>query len=276
MRHQAEMLKGTDWNVLIVLDACRADAFARRVPGAATVRSLGRCTRVWAPGLAEVTGRAPTLYATANPVLNRELQWKRSLGNFRWLNLWRHCWAPTGPHALPTVPPEAVNRAVLGWVERHGQPRRLIVHYVQPHLPYVGRDGLPYADWGNCRRSEVARRLRRLKHPREAVAAGEIGLERVRAAYAGNLDLVLPHAFELAHRLAGTAVITADHGELLGEECDGEPRFGHVAAPCPELMEVPWLEVPGPEFVPARLPEAVDLAEEDETVRDRLEALGYA
>jgi len=60
------------------------------------------------------------------------------------------------------------------------------------------------------------------------------GVAGVRNAYRENLELVLNYVKQLVAEIpSGKIIITADHGEWLGE--DG--RYGHA------LMEVPWLEI---------------------------------
>ena len=72
--------------------------------------------------------------------------------------------------------------------------------------------------------------------------ARKLGVEKLRRAYEENLKLVLSYVNELVSylRREGLVVITADHGELLGER----GLFGHPErVRVPELVEVPWLEI---------------------------------
>ncbi len=273
---QERLLRRADWNALIVLDACRADSYRRRRPRARVALTMGYCTRVWMPQLARVLDGAPTLYVSANPVCERELQMNRDNPNFRWISLWRDRWERVGPHKLPTVHPRSVRDALMDYLNRFGQPERIVVHFIQPHMPYVGEAALPYADWGNCGRCEFAGELHKTTHPRDAVAQRRITRKDVRAAYEGNLDLVLPYAIDLAEQvLAGTVVVTADHGELLGEG----GKYGHMAGPVDTLMRVPWEQWDKGGLTPAELPDQAALSgldtEESQTMHNRLEALGY-
>lgn len=235
MRKQKELLRAVHWNALVILDACRADSWARHDPGAETVRSMAPITFRWVPQLHALYPEERVLYVTANPVVDRELR-KRKANNFRLISVWRDGWGRYGPLRLPTVHPATVNDVVRLYVEAHGRPRRMVVHYIQPHMPYVGAPSLPYADWGGCANSACARELHRLKHPKRAVAEGLTTREAVRAAYEANVDLVAEWAKGLIAELRGTVVLTSDHGELLGE--DG--RYGHAKGDHPVLRRVPW------------------------------------
>lgn len=250
MVEQKEMLIESDWNVLIVLDACRSDSYHRRDHSSQAKRSMAWCTYLWVQRLARLLDGQEVLYVTANPVVDRELN-KLDASSFHLISVWDFDWGRCGPHKMPTVHPRSVNDAVLSYVDAHGQPERMVVHYIQPHMPYIGRDALPYADWGRCD-AEMAYDLRKVAHPRQAVKRGEVSREQVRAAYEGNVDLVVPYAHALRDSLAGIVVITADHGELLGER----GKYGHSSGPCPELLNVPWVfRYCGP-FVPKPIPEA--------------------
>ncbi|MDK2464665.1 MAG: hypothetical protein QI223_07830, partial [Candidatus Korarchaeota archaeon] len=129
-----------DWDLLIVLDACRFDAFRDAFSryfegGLRSVRSKGSCTPEWFRRT--FTGRYPDVtYVSANPYINSlgiEVAGCNAREHFdRILDLWKSSW---DPH-LGTVTPDSVNRAILAELER-GSDRRLIAHYIQPHAPYL-------------------------------------------------------------------------------------------------------------------------------------------
>ena len=311
MKKQCDLLRETDWDVLIVLDACRADSFRRRVPRAETVRSMAWCTHRWMHEFVRAVEGHTVTYVSANPVCDRELR-KHPDVPIRRVPVWDFAWTRVGPLALPTVHPGSVRAALLADLvrlavfkdaegagvppkrnsKRAAAAARLVVHYVQPHLPYVGEHSLSFTDWGNCG-GELSALLKRGPTPQEALAQGLVTWEELRRAYESNLDFVLPYALELANDLncapccarprtapereargapaaSGASlrvVITADHGQLLGE--GGE--YGHVVGPRPLLFEVPWLvlsERTGGERERSEGSRA--------TVQDKLEALGYA
>lgn len=278
-RSQLRLLRETDWNALIVLDACRADAYRDLAPAAGLplgeiVRSPAWCTRVWLPRLAEIVGERELLYVTANPVPNRELERKGQTSNFHWVRLWQNCWGRYGPCDMPTVHPDSVADAVLHYVRDHGQPALMVVHFIQPHMPYIGAHALPYADWGHATEAEFEAELRQHKHPAEAVCDGEATRDDIRAAYMGNLAVALPAVVQLLASLRGTLVVTADHGELLGER----GAYGHTAGPGqPELTNVPWVVVGRDAYDPAPIPATLDAGRQkaDAMLVDRLQSLGY-
>lgn len=77
------------------------------------------------------------------------------------------------------------------------------------------------------------------KTPMDAVRRkfGRKGLVR---AYRENLDIVLKEVSRLVKHLSGRIVITADHGEMLGENLCY--THGHDSDK-PQLIEIPWLVI---------------------------------
>jgi hypothetical protein len=70
----------------------------------------------------------------------------------------------------------------------------------------------------------------------------EEGMKGLRKAYRENLGLVLESVAELLENVSGNILITADHGEYLGEN----RRYGHGLVPRhPPIIEVPWLIIEG-------------------------------
>ncbi len=279
MKRQADLLRETDWNVLLILDACRWDAFDSVTPvDAQPVRSMAWCTRHWMPRFAQVLDGEPVLYVSANPVCERELITKAEHPNFTWLSIWRHGWGRHGQHNMPTVHPADVAVAVRGYLLAHGQPERMVVHFVQPHVPFIGTGALPYADWGHVEGCAFAPELQRTQHCRDALREGQVTAAELRQAYLGNFALVWRWVVTLIWgTLSGQVVVTADHGELLGD--DG--RYGHTYGARPELMTVPWWQPPVRHPLNSQPIAGHDagtgpLGPDDAVMLERLKDLGYA
>jgi membrane-anchored protein YejM (alkaline phosphatase superfamily) len=208
-----------------------------------------------------------TIYITANPFADR-----LDDGTFYYVDFLTDEWNDE----IGTIFPEDVRAAAVEANREHPN-KRLIVHFMQPHRPYLG---------------EMAEELRGrvdLKGYRNegegvqiwgAAKQKDVTVEEVRRAYGESLDIVLAEVEELLDELDGKTVVTADHGEMLGERVFPFTTrvWGHSEGfntRC--LRTVPWLTVEGDERreITAEAPEeSADL--ENETVSDRLEALGYA
>jgi hypothetical protein len=131
----------------------------------------------------------------------------------------------------------------------------------------IGKEFPDYRDfWGTFRDGEF-----------------DLSLEKAKQAYRENLELALPHVSGLLSEFEGRTVVTADHGEILGERDFPIPirRYGHPSyTKMPEVIEVPWLvheDGVRPDIV-AEVPEDAEEGEavDSEVVKERLRDLGYA
>jgi arylsulfatase A-like enzyme len=255
-----------DWDTLIILDACRVDLM-REVAGdyrfineVGSFESVGSMSEEWmwktfTDEYADEMSR--TAHVTGN-VFTEEVV---DEGDFQTLDeVWRYAWDDeTG-----TIPPEAVTDRAID-VARNQSPDRLIVHYMQPHHPFIGEkqveiaDADPFGREGNLTAVDALRR-------------GDLSRDEFWTAYRSNLDEVLEHVSTLldSHD-ANRVVITSDHGDALGEWgiYDHPAGFLH-----PVVTNVPWVETSASdsgEYTP-------DLKPENGTITDvesRLESLGY-
>lgn len=143
--------------------------------------------------------------------------------------------------------------------------KRLIVHFIQPHHPYIGPTG-----------REVFRPNTNME---QSILEADTDRSTLRKAYRENLDIIAPIIKYLIRNLSGKTVLTADHGELLGERSAPVPyvEYGHPKGTYVEkLVRVPWLEFDGEqrrEITAGTIQD--DHALDDSAIDDRLEALGY-
>jgi hypothetical protein len=265
-----------DWDNLIILDACRFDTFEELsgdLPGTLEkAESKASATTEFLRANFSDRDLSDTVYVTANPQLYRIENGIRddepiNASFHERIDVWKDQWHDE--HR--TVMPGDVTEAALKAAEQYPD-ERLIVHYLQPHAPYIGptgREAFPteFLDfWNSFREGEF-----------------DISLETVKRAYRENLELVLSDVERLLTELRGRTVVTADHGELLGERDSPIPirRFGHpVSTNLPAVVEIPWLihdNGDRPE-IDAETAKETDTETEDvdsEIVEKRLEDLGY-
>jgi len=221
-----------DWDVCIILDACRADELRRQKNGfewlnhVETFPSLASCTYHWMPRTFSDGRFEDTVYVCSNPFSQEFLK----SDDFQILDeVWKYAWDDQKGTVLP--------RPVTDRAIQHGRETnfdRMVVHYLQPHVPFLvgnsnkldkanfelGRDGCE-DDWTRVTRGDLDR---------------ETAIENYRV----TLSTVLNEVDTLVSNIdAEDVVITADHGEAFGEwGLYGHP-FG-VNLPC--LTAVPWVE----------------------------------
>lgn len=268
------------WDNLLILDGCRYDLFEE------TNRFEGTLGKVASRGsnseefmTENFRGRTlhDTVYISANPFTKTLV----NDGVFHdVVNVFDIAWDDD----LRTIRPESVVEQTLLAHERYPN-KRLISHFMQPHYPFIGRKGRAIRHRGLSgevvgeNRVEDTTDLPIWTAFRYRLA--DVDLEEVWAAYAENLEVVLPHVEELLDALDGKTVITADHGNLFGELSRPipVPTYGHPPGfRTPELVEVPWFVPPFSRRRTVRSdppqPETDDVGEDDH-IEHKLRDLGY-
>ena len=131
------------WDCLIVLDACRYDYFAEVWT---EFLPAGELTKVHSAGSSTVEWRDNSfpsyyddiVYVSANPYINSVRAVEGFLAREHFQRV-EDVWSDGWDAAKGTVLPQSVTEAALR-VVRGDSPRRLIVHYLQPHSPYLPMD----------------------------------------------------------------------------------------------------------------------------------------
>ncbi|WP_435076804.1 sulfatase-like hydrolase/transferase [Halococcus sp. AFM35] len=264
--HEGIDVMERDWDNLLILDACRYDYFVDE-------NWLdGDLTRVTSPATNSLSylqecfiGRElhDTVYVTGNPYAEEVPP--KTFHDV--VPLYGDEWDEKGG----TVRPETVAAATEQAATDHPN-KRLVAHFMQPHVPYIGRFGSSL-EYNRAFAGDVWSDLR--------TRYGDLTDEDLREAYRENLRFVLEHVEQLLDELDGKTVITADHGELLGERIWPIPIKGYDHYPhlyTDGLTEVPWLVLDDEtrREIVAEEPQSASEERDADVVADRLEALGYA
>lgn len=281
-----------EWDVLIVLDACRVDALREVaneyefVSHVDTITSLGSGSHEWMArtftheyareiddttyttpnGFAEVLfidGEHPPRHpAPIGSVRENAVQ----AGDFGMLDV---TWEFSPDDELEITPPRFMTDRAIH-IGREYSPERLIVHYYQPHLPHIANAVTP-----GRKLTDVER------NPWESHNTGVSTREEIWSNYLDNLRLVLEEVELLLNNIdAERVAITADHGDLIGEwGLHGHPE----SFPHPKLRCVPWVETSATDsqtHTPkVEHTESIGMDDNYETssedIEERLSALGY-
>lgn len=240
------------WDILLILDACRVDAIRQVsdeyefIKDISYIWSVGSTSHEW---LANTFTQNrldvinSTSYITGNgyskmTFTDREYppsggsapigrpDWKvaeaQDLDHVEYVWEWGH------DDKLGNVPPRTITDVSISYGRTHDFDR-LIVHYVQPHAPYLHgpliEDRQPT--------SVEAKPMQNLRN-------GNVSKEEVWNLYLDNLRLVLNEVEILLDNIDGDkVVITSDHGEAFGELGFYDHPDGCVH---PVVKKVPWIE----------------------------------
>lgn len=269
---------------MLILDACRYDYFEDE--------NLidGRLSKVISRGShsgefteKNLTGRdlSDIVYVTANPNISR-INKETFYTVENCLRRWNS--------EVGTVMPRDVVDATREVFQKYPN-KRLIVHFMQPHQPYLGEtadqinrkldahgyDSSPDGDV-SVMDNDSLRDQWGMDDTWVALRDGVLSVEEVRSAYRETLNIVLSHAKELLESLDGKSVITADHGEYLGEWKFPylKRKVGHPWEFTPGLRFVPWLEIEGESRREIVAEEPIGFERlDDEVIQERLRDFGY-
>lgn len=263
-----------DWDNLLILDGCRYDMFTERIdlPGTLESRiSLGSSSEEFMERNFVDEQFHDTVYVSANPFIPKL---GLNEGTFHAVVELLDDW----DEQLQTVRPDTVAEAAREAHEQYPN-KRLIVHFMQPHTPFIGGLGREMVGGGWTMDHDVEDDPGIWDRLRDGE---DVPLERVWEAYKENLDIVLEEVEPLLSDLNGKSVITADHGNLVGERLSPIPtrqKYGHpYGVHAEELVKVPWFVIQGSnrrEISSDSPVESNDETVSDEELEDRLEALGY-
>jgi hypothetical protein len=263
-----------DWDTLIILDACRYDTFERigGLPGRLESRvSRGSSTPEFLAANLGDRELLDTVYVTANPQLYRN---RHRIGAE--LHAVIDVWDDEGwDEQYGTVLPETVADVAVDAAADYPDKRH-VVHFMQPHYPFLTDEtdfDKGHLDDVDATEGNVWTKLMEGETPVEPAT--------VRALYEDNLRAVLPSTERLLDRLPGRTVVTADHGNMLGERARPLPirEWGHPRGLYTEqLVKVPWLVSNGDtrREVAAEAPEHGHDDVDEGVVTERLRNLGYA
>lgn len=240
-----------DWDFLIILDACRYDKFKEIswIDGDLGYEmSKGSHSVDFLRENFENKQFHDTIYVTANGYGARIAEGVFHNMIFTDENVDSNNFPHSNAKGLA---PDTVYNATIDAIEEYPD-KRIIVHFMQPHSPYFGekaeklrervkQNGLKVKsceleeDGGSPEDSEEV--VNTLK---QAARRGYVSASEIEEVYTENLKLVLEYVERLVSEVEGKVVITADHGDCLGEH----GIIGHgKGLYYEELRKVPWLTI---------------------------------
>ncbi len=268
-----------NWDYLIILDACRYDYFKEVYSqyfkgGLKKVKSRGSSTEEWLEK--NFPDEYDYTYISSNPYINgkgvslddmmkgRKSRWN-AINHFKEIiDVWDSNWNKK----KGTVLPEEVSKTA----KKHKTKKPLIIHYLQPHGPYITKKENKYFSFnlnekaaGKKRNNKIKdsiwfllatpfhqlpfrwqKKIKKLlgiytKNDLERIEEEE-GEKKLKGYYKKNLSAVMKSIQKMCKSLDGKVIITADHGENFGEG----GIWGHQYESDNELLRtVPWFTVKG-------------------------------
>jgi hypothetical protein len=251
-------IERTDWDLLVVLDACRFDTLSEVADCAVVDCAVSpvSATPDFLQGAAQRDLFGDATYVSANPQTRKY----DPVPSGELVDVSERGW----DDYLATVPPDVVYDEALDHLENGSS---VVAHTLQPHFPHicqVGDSVVPVP--GGYHPEQIDREIEGQLKMQRALASGTGSLDAASRSY----DVATQFAWDRAlgatvEALEGgyTVCITSDHGELFGE-------WGLVEHPVgvrvKRLVEVPWVTFE---------PREDRGGSEAPSVSERLSALGY-
>lgn len=215
---EPDYIDNLDWKNLVILDGCRHDIYMD-VTGVEDSRiSAGSMSQDYIERNFSDGDWSDVVYITANPFFAshkfKELTGKEPEEVFHTIF---HTYMDKWDDENNTVMPESVAEDAKT-AEKLFPEKRKIVHFMQPHHPFVEADlvDVGFADILDEEKTT---------HEWEMAEEGKISHREVLDAYKQNLEFVMSQAEELLDSISGKTIITADHGNYMGENgFYGHPR----------------------------------------------------
>jgi hypothetical protein len=260
--NQHQRLSETDFDALVILDACRWDVLDDVTEWPFDkARSPASQTAQWLR-IAEETG----IFTDAYIVSGQGQYEGRSLGEASLDKIWEDEYDQRLQTVLPTpVLEHAEERLYNG-------DTPTAIHLVPPHAPYIAKVGeewhLTEPSVNIWKRPSEGNEDGEFLSPQVAMARGHVDIPRARNGYKASVRSV----WEVVEEYVGqwvsdghTVVVTADHGEALGRLRE----LGLYAHPSKCHIR-PLTQVPFEVFAPGENPHSTP-----ETTEEKLAALGY-
>jgi len=259
-----------DWDILIILDACRFDAFSDVYkeffedgilkkaisPATHTMEFLNKIFKGFYDDI---------IYISATPFVNSSRTVTHRENGKTWtFNASKHfhkvvdAWDFGWNEELQNVHPKEVNKAFIREYLKYPK-KRFILHYMQPHRPFISvkEAGHSHTSDDNAPQKLSIKglaqkylsetliwKIKKVLGIKTNSVVEKIyrnkGWDGVKEIYKNEIRLALKYVSMIVNSISANYIITADHGERLGEYLF---RDRHAGKRDREVIEVPWMEI---------------------------------
>ncbi|MFB6187392.1 MAG: hypothetical protein ABEI86_11050 [Halobacteriaceae archaeon] len=249
-----------EWDLLIVLDACRYDLM---MDVADEYEFIDSVDRIWSPASTSEfwlkenfnEEHSDKMKESAMVTGNTFTEYCLSESEFQILD---EVWSYSFDDELETIPADSVLDRTIKIMRKYN-PKYTVSHFMQPHAAFINRPDIEPAPT--------------TQSVWKSLIYGTNDGSELWQAYRDNLRYVLDRVEILLNSVdAEKVVITADHGNAMGEWW----TYGHVGyVPIESQRAVPWIETSATNdgsYQPGDIKEGNGV---DDDVEEKLRTLGY-
>jgi hypothetical protein len=272
---KGEHVYDKEWDFLIVIDACRVDLINEVkedydfIDEVDSIYSVGSQSLEWMQNTFERESEDIS-YITSNMFTSKmDSSTKSTIGRLE--EIWEDYWNERYGVTLPRHVSNEVIRQ-----NRKGEEEKVIAHYMQPHEPFLSPVNTGSFFENNKDFKEEVENWGQRKGGKpiwEHLRDGDVSYDSVWEDYKRNLRIVLNNIEILLENVEfDNVVITSDHGNAMGENgIYGHPYGVHTES----IRRVPWIKVGSTEDKNSIDTPNKNKKENNITVDEKLEALGY-
>jgi hypothetical protein len=270
---QMDIIKKTNWDILVILDACRIDAFHNILMmqdnkfSNYLKKTFKHFDYIFVNS--EVSDTMEWLeyhwndyhddifYISGNPHVN-----SHGIGHYDARKHFRKildAWDTGFSKSTQRIEPMEILKMSNDIIDSYTEFNKFIIHFMQPHSPYIFDkkkltindliDKMPkgsYRIYNFFRMNKIINRINMKYFKGAALLENQYSKvydnKEIINAYNNNLKTLIDPLYNLLTKYKyRNIIITADHGELLGEY----GRYGHGGKLVPELTNVPFLYIRG-------------------------------
>lgn len=257
-----------DWDVLILLDACRYDLFQEFASdhsiynSFSSIESRYSCASTSIEWIRKVYRDGPRDVLSDTHLVSAN-GWEPKELNLEIFGTVSPVWEYESENK-PTIPPDVVTDAAIN-AGRTTDCSRMIVHYMQPHAPFLHVPGK--YDSINERPGDG-----KSQNVWEGLREGKFDQDEVWNDYGQNLLTGLDEVERLVSNVSGKCIISADHANALGEwGVYGHPKY----VIHPTVKKVPWVRFEATDKQTSDPEQPVEKGVTDVDVESHLRDLGY-
>jgi len=235
MKTQKDLIENNQWDVMIVLDACRYDEFVECIKKSdiignyMKVDSQALHTAMWYEKNWKMENDVNLISGHGILWLEEFSIFKRFKNPYGFFNNERKKWIYPG-----------FNFSKLLEYQIKYPGMKTLVHIIPPHLPFLGKMGHEFMKELDVINPHTTEGHGNMNAYNRITQYGRIhGWDRPRKCYMENILFAIIWIEKFIDRMKGQVIITADHGELLGEG----GIYGHDNSHGDILRSVPWFEV---------------------------------
>lgn len=197
-----ELILDEDWDILVVLDACRIDTLKETSPFDSEIHAAvtqGPNTGTWYRQNFADMDNDNIIYLSGNPAAA-----DADVANtfFKFEDCYNKYWDDNIKtlNGEGTVDPQKLARTAI-YYNKEYPDKRIVAHFLQPHTPFVDTPATP----SNA------------KYNHAGIRKGKVSAEEIMKATSECLDYLSDALREIKKYTDGEILITADHGDALGE-----------------------------------------------------------